>query len=332
MGERLQCQKNYFCSFLQCKAKFNKLWKLEAHQCKHTGLVREKPISKGSGKRGKRCPPQKPFTCENCDKSFRARYQLFRHGLRHSGEKPHKKRPTAVCSLSLCPADGCSELFASGTSMKNHMLRVHLHQRELYHCNHLGCEKCFRKRHQLHAHNYEHTQTAYFQCTTDGCAESFVTRGRLKRHEKTHQGYSCGAELCLFVASTMQYLKHRQVHAAKLPCNTTEELLKKNWFMHRHAPLICPRTGCDKKFSKSFNLESHVLGDHEGKKPFDCVSCGKSFAMMESLWRHGVAHDPEKKKVKVLLPKKNQPWQVEQREAHRSVMGKMVAGLENLEC
>ncbi|XP_053716127.1 general transcription factor IIIA, b isoform X2 [Synchiropus splendidus] len=311
MGERLQCQKNYFCSFLQCKARFNKLWKLEAHQCKHTGL--------------------KPFTCESCDKSFRTRYQLFRHGLRHSGEKPHK-----------CLAEGCSELFVSSTSMKNHMLRVHLQQRKLYHCNHMGCEKCFRKRHQLHAHNYEHTQAPHFQCTTDGCAKSFVTRGKLKQHEKMHQGYSCGAELCLFVAPTwMQYLKHRQVHAAKLPCNTSKKQFKKNLFRHQHASnvqaegkkeLICPKVGCDKKFSKGFNLESHVLGDHEGKKPFDCVSCGKSFAMLESLWRHGVVHDPEKKRIKKLLPKKSQPWQVAQRKAHRSVMDKLVASLENVEC
>ena len=39
MGERLQSQKSYVCSFFDCKAKFSKSWKLEAHLCKHTGLV-----------------------------------------------------------------------------------------------------------------------------------------------------------------------------------------------------------------------------------------------------------------------------------------------------
>lgn len=39
MGERLQSQKSYICSFFDCKAKFSKSWKLEAHLCKHTGLV-----------------------------------------------------------------------------------------------------------------------------------------------------------------------------------------------------------------------------------------------------------------------------------------------------
>lgn len=46
MGERLQSQKSYVCSFFDCKAKFSKSWKLEAHLCKHTGLV------SGSNQRG----------------------------------------------------------------------------------------------------------------------------------------------------------------------------------------------------------------------------------------------------------------------------------------
>lgn len=39
MGERLQSQKSFVCTFFDCKAKFTKSWKLEAHLCKHTGLV-----------------------------------------------------------------------------------------------------------------------------------------------------------------------------------------------------------------------------------------------------------------------------------------------------
>lgn len=40
MGERFQnLNKNFVCSFFNCKASFSKSWKLEAHLCKHTGLV-----------------------------------------------------------------------------------------------------------------------------------------------------------------------------------------------------------------------------------------------------------------------------------------------------
>lgn len=49
--------------------------------------------------------------------------------------------------------------------------------------------------------------------------------------------------------------------------------------------LSCSREGCDKKFTRRFNLESHVLGEHEGKKPFSCAyaGCGKTFAMEVNL-------------------------------------------------
>lgn len=43
MGESLESVKSYICSFFDCKAKFTKLWKLEAHLCKHTGLVSDTP-------------------------------------------------------------------------------------------------------------------------------------------------------------------------------------------------------------------------------------------------------------------------------------------------
>lgn len=40
MGERLKhTNKHLICSFADCKATFSKLWKLEVHYCRHTGLV-----------------------------------------------------------------------------------------------------------------------------------------------------------------------------------------------------------------------------------------------------------------------------------------------------
>lgn len=49
--------------------------------------------------------------------------------------------------------------------------------------------------------------------------------------------------------------------------------------------LLCPKKGCNKEFTHSFNLESHIQGDHEGKRPFSCAyeGCGKSFAMKVNL-------------------------------------------------
>ncbi|XP_056868702.1 general transcription factor IIIA, b [Takifugu flavidus] len=291
MGERLQSQKSFVCTFFDCKAKFSKLWKLEAHLCKHTGL--------------------KPFSCESCDKSFCTRYQLTRHELNHSGERPHK-----------CPAEGCPEAFVTHSSMKNHMARVH-HQRERpYQCDHLGCVKSFNKRNQLKAHQGEHQNVLPFHCSLKGCSREFPTHGKLKHHERVHAGYVCETNACPFESKTWtEYLKHRKKHQAKVPCQRCQKLFNNAWFMHQHElrvhvgerrKLLCPKKGCNKEFTHRFNLDSHIKGDHEGKRPFGCAyaGCGKSFVMKESLWRHEVVHDPAKKKVKKLRPKRNQPWRL----------------------
>uniref|UniRef100_A0A665UUD0 Transcription factor IIIA n=1 Tax=Echeneis naucrates TaxID=173247 RepID=A0A665UUD0_ECHNA len=215
----------------------------------------------------------KPFCCENCDKSFCTRYQLTRHEL------------TAVLlfktilTSEMCLADGCSE--------------------------------DFHKKKQLKAHKCEHQQGLPFHCSFSGCMKEFPSRGKLKHHEKVHEGYACEAEVCPFLGKTWtEYLKHRKEHKVKVPCGQCKRQFNNAWFLHQHElrvhsgerkMLLCPQQGCDKKFTRRFNLESHVLGDHEGKKCFSCAypGCSKQFAMKESLWRHGVVHDPAKKKLKV---------------------------------
>ncbi|KAM6908182.1 general transcription factor IIIA, b [Lycodopsis pacificus] len=291
MGERLQSPKSYVCSFVDCQATFSKSWKLEAHLCKHTGL--------------------KPFSCENCDKSFCIRYQLTRHKLNHSGAKPHK-----------CLADGCSEVFATNASMKKHIARVHQHQETRYQCDHQGCGRDFNKRNQLKAHKCEQHQLLLFHCTISGCTRELPSHGKLKHHMKVHEGYPCKIDACPFQGKTWtESLKHRREHKVKVPCGECGKLFNNAWFLRQHElrvhsgerrKLLCPKTDCGRKFTRRFNLENHVLGDHEGTKPFSCAyaGCERSFAMKESLWRHGAVHDPAKKKLKKLHPKKNQPWRL----------------------
>ncbi|XP_055085982.1 general transcription factor IIIA, b [Periophthalmus magnuspinnatus] len=279
MGERLPSKKSFVCSFVDCKAAFSKSWKLQAHLCNHTGL--------------------KPFSCNNCDKSFCTRSQLTRHELTHSGEKPHK-----------CVVEGCSEAFVTNASLKNHTSKFH-NQEKKYKCNHQGCEKDFNKRNQLSAHMFVHSKALPFHCKISGCTKEFPSHGKLKHHEKMHDGYPCEEEACIFKGNTWtEYLKHRKSHKVKLPCAQCKKQFSNAWFLNLHIRHVhsgekrmfpCPREGCEKKFSRCFHLESHVLGVHEGLKAFTCAAagCGKSFAMKESLWRHGIVHDPSKKLKKL---------------------------------
>ncbi|XP_067234370.1 general transcription factor IIIA, b isoform X2 [Chanodichthys erythropterus] len=279
MGERIQHpNKHFICSFADCKSTFSKLWKLEAHYCRHTGL---------------------PFACGNCEKSFCTRYQLTRHQLSHSGEKPY-----------LCSVSGCSDAFSTPGSLKNHVAHVHHHKERYYVCNHEGCGKEFRKKKQLKIHMCEHTNELPFECDFEGCNDKFVSSKALKRHGKVHEVYLCGEEYCNFKGKTWSaYQKHKKTaHRETLPCDQCKKIFHNAWFLQKHKQSVhsgerrmfkCSREGCQKSYTKNFNLQNHILVFHEGKRDFTCsfAGCGKAFAMQESLKRHSVAHNPQKSKL-----------------------------------
>ncbi|XP_061661091.1 general transcription factor IIIA, b [Syngnathoides biaculeatus] len=311
MEETLQRPKSYACSFLDCKAQFTKSWKLEAHLCQHTGL--------------------KPFSCESCDKYFSTRYELTRHERNHSGEKEHK-----------CPADGCSEAFARHASLKKHIARIHQHDDSRYQCTHQDCPSSFTKKYQLKAHMGQHQGLLPFCCHFDGCAREFPSLGKLKHHENLHKGYPCEDKLCPFLGKTWsEYQKHRKEHRVKVPCSACKKQFNNAWFLRQHElrrhtggkpSFPCPKPGCPKTFTRRFNLDTHVLGDHEGKKPFSCAhaGCAKRFATKESLWRHGVVHDPLRKKLKKLLPRKIRPWSAAQAKLQAAETDKLVAKMSKI--
>ncbi|KAI7792341.1 general transcription factor IIIA, b [Triplophysa rosa] len=288
MGERLQHpDKHFMCSFANCKASFPKMWKLEAHYCKHTGL--------------------KPFACGNCDKSYNTRYLLTRHQLSHSGEKPY-----------LCSVSGCSDAFSTPGGLKNHVAHVHEHNERFYVCNHQNCGKAFGKKKQLKIHTCEHTNELPFECDFKDCDKKFSTSKDLKLHEKVHKGYPCAAEHCYFKGKTWsEYQKHRKaVHRETLPCDQCKRIFHHAWFLQKHKQWVhsgerrmfkCTREGCQEAYTTNFNLQNHILAFHEKRRDFICpfAGCGKAFAMEESLRRHSVVHNAQKTKLQKPKTKQN---------------------------
>lgn len=148
MGERLPGQKSFVCSFFDCKAKFSKSWKLEAHLCKHTGLV--------SLSLGWRLETSSPIIRWIYYLSHMVRLPSetvllweLRPQLLHSlpahqtWTQPQRGKTTQVCdwkmtvkfspsmcvlrsfSVLRCLVDDCHEAFVTNGSLKNHMTRVH---------------------------------------------------------------------------------------------------------------------------------------------------------------------------------------------------------------
>lgn len=289
MESKTEPQKHYICSFPDCSAAYNKQWKLDAHLCKHTGT--------------------KPYTCDRdgCGKSFCSSYHLARHDLSHSGVKPFH-----------CTVDGCEEAFTTNSNRTRHVSRVHTKEQKKYVCQAEGCGLEFKKNKQLKSHMCEqHTQLPPYQCTYEGCQMRFTFPSKLKRHEKVHRGYPCKEEGCSFTGKTWtEYLKHRKdQHRLTLKCDQCSKVFRDSWFLQQHQRIHsdtrvvfrCPRDDCGRSFTTVFNLESHITSFHEELRPFACThaGCTKTFTMKQSLQRHNIVHDPERKKLKRPKPKRS---------------------------
>lgn len=93
-----------------------------------------------------------------------------------------------------------------------------------------------------------------------------------------------------------------------LKCDQCSKVFRDSWFLQQHqrvhadtrVVLLCPHAGCGRSFTKVFNLESHIGSFHEELRPHACahVGCGRRFTMKQSLHRHSVVHDPQRKKLK----------------------------------
>ncbi|XP_074159694.1 transcription factor IIIA [Sminthopsis crassicaudata] len=274
-------RKKYFCSFPDCSATYNKAWKLDAHLCKHTG--------------------ERPFVChyEGCGKAFIRDYHLSRHVLTHTGEKPF-----------VCTAIGCDQKFNTKSNLKKHIDRKHENLHKQYVCDFEGCSKSFKKHQQLKVHQCQHTNEPLFKCNNEGCGKHFSSPGHLKRHEKIHEGYVCRKD-CSFLAKTWtELLKHmKETHKEEITCDICGKTFKRKDYLKQHKKIHaperevcrCPREGCGRSYTTVFNLQSHILSFHEEQRPFICehAGCGKSFAMKQSLTRHAVIHDPDKRKLKI---------------------------------
>ncbi|XP_004631175.1 transcription factor IIIA [Octodon degus] len=273
--------RSFICSFPDCGASYNKAWKLEAHLCKHTG--------------------ERPFACkyEGCGKAFIRDYHLSRHILIHTGEKPF-----------ICTAGGCDQKFNTKSNLKKHFERKHENQQKQYVCSFEDCKKAFKKHQQLKIHQCQHRREPPFRCTQEGCGKHFASPSSLKRHGKVHKGYMC-QKGCSFVAKTWTELqKHtRETHKEEIMCELCQKTFKRKDYLKQHmkthaperAVCRCPREGCGRTYTTVFNLQSHILSFHEEQRPFVCehAGCSKTFAMKQSLTRHAIVHDPDRKKMKL---------------------------------
>uniref|UniRef100_A0A8C2DS67 C2H2-type domain-containing protein n=1 Tax=Cyprinus carpio TaxID=7962 RepID=A0A8C2DS67_CYPCA len=151
---------------------------------------------------------KKPFTCEQCGKSFTLKIGLKRHMKIHTGEKPYM---CPQCGKSFCQSGNlkvhmgihtgkryiiCQQCGKSFTRKANHDRHMRIHTGEkLYTCQY--CGESFAQRENLTVHMRVHTRENSYLCHQ--CGKRFRQRRNLTVHMRTHTGkkpFTCEQLIC----------------------------------------------------------------------------------------------------------------------------------------
>ncbi|XP_049287825.1 zinc finger protein 160-like isoform X2 [Anopheles funestus] len=264
---------------------------------------------------------ERPFKCKYCDKAFVDSRALSVHTRLHTGERVkceicektfasssglivHRRIHTGVHPYK---CDYCDKSFAQSTALKYHLKK---HDTALLPTTttpeSVDSRLSTRPQHgtadlgQCSAYGDDPPVDGNdrYKCTV--CSKVFRSSEYLVRHRRTHSGerpYQC--EICGKNFSTMSYLViHRRRHTSERPykCTSCEKAFVDSRALQEHARL---HTGdrvrceiCQKTYSSVSNLIVHRR-IHSGIHPFECDSCGKSFAQKNALKYHLKKHSKQ---------------------------------------
>ncbi|NXG53516.1 ZBT11 protein, partial [Psilopogon haemacephalus] len=265
-------KREFICDI--CGRILPKLYSLRIHMLKHTGV--------------------KPHACKVCDKTFTYKHGLKMHLALHEVQKQFK------CDL-------CEKSFVTKRSLQEHM-SIHTGESK-YLCS--ICGKSFHRASGLSKHIKKHQpkpEVRGYQCTQ--CEKSFYEARDLRQHMNKHLGVK--PFQCQFCGKCYSWKKdwysHVKSHSVTDPyrCNVCGKEFYEKALYRRHVKKathgkkgrakqnlerVCEH--CGRKFTQLREYRRH-MNNHEGVKPFECLTCGVAWADARSLKRHVRTHTGER--------------------------------------
>ncbi|KAM6225468.1 zinc finger and BTB domain-containing protein 11 [Rhynchocyon petersi] len=271
-SEKGRTKREFICSI--CGRTLPKLYSLRIHMLKHTGVKPHACQVCGKTfiyKHGLKLhqslhQSQKQFQCELCVKSFVTKRSLQEHMSIHTGESKY------LCSV-------CGKSFHRGSGLSKH-LKKHQPKPEVrgYHCT--QCEKSFFEARDLRQHMNKHLGVKPFQCQF--CDKCYSWKKDWYSHVKSHsvtEPYRCN------ICGKEFYEKALFRRHVKKATHGKKGRAKQN--LER----VCEQ--CGRKFTQLREYRRH-MNNHEGVKPFECLTCGVAWADARSLKRHVRTHTGER--------------------------------------
>ncbi|XP_059484070.1 zinc finger protein 1 homolog [Neocloeon triangulifer] len=238
----------------------------------------ERAIEKSMRPQNIRSNKERPFSCDECGKSFLLKHHLVTHAKVHTGIRPYG------CM-------DCGKTFTHKHCLTTHQ-RLHSGLRP-YHCE--ECKKSFTLKHHLVTHQRTHSKERPYRC--ESCGKHFGQRRTLNMHMKLHSGerpFQCPVcDECF--AQEEQLVAHSRFHGGNnaFACSDCGQAFARKFELvdhrrtHGHSPYAC--TICGKEFLQKRTLQQHSKL-HDGTKPYICKYCNECFAQMGDLIAHAKIH------------------------------------------
>ncbi|KAF4518202.1 hypothetical protein B566_EDAN005927 [Ephemera danica] len=246
---------------------------------KRNTLLSEPQVKNSTPHQSIRSDKERPFSCDECGKSFLLKHHLVTHSRVHSGLRPFG-------------CNDCGKTFAHKHCLVTHQ-RLHSGLRP-FQCT--ECKKSFTLKHHLVTHSRTHSKDRPFHC--DECGKTFSQKRNLVTHAKLHSGerpFQCA--ICGECFSQREHLlAHSRFHGGEsaFVCMDCGEAFARKFQLvdhrrqHGHSPYSCGI--CGKEFLQKRTLVAHTKL-HETGSIYSCKHCSQSFPHMSDLVAHSRLHN-----------------------------------------